>query len=88
MKDITIEIRSIYEQSYDIFKKIANNEEEFYTDYDLDVYAKYIIEYIDFLEKENNYLRRKIKNKQNQKRQGQKQKNNKKSVYYKRNEML
>lgn len=42
-------IRTIYGQAYDYFKQIANKE-EFTSDYDLDQYAKWIIEYIDNLE--------------------------------------
>lgn len=49
--DIKLKIRTIYGQSYDKFKSIANKEPT-YLDYDLNVYAKYIIEYIDNLEQQ------------------------------------
>lgn len=44
-----LKIRTIYGESYDKFKSIANKETT-YLDYDLNIYAKYIIEYIDNLE--------------------------------------
>lgn len=47
--DKELKIRTIYGESYDKFKSIANKETT-YLDYDLNVYAKYIIEYIDNLE--------------------------------------
>lgn len=46
-----LKIRTIYGESYDKFKSIANKETT-YLDYDLNVYAKYIIEYIDNLEQQ------------------------------------
>lgn len=44
-----LKIRTIYGESYDKFKSIANKETT-YLDYDLNIYVKYIIEYIDNLE--------------------------------------
>lgn len=49
--DKELKIRTIYGESYDKFKSIANKETT-YLDYDLNVYAKYIIEYIDNLEQQ------------------------------------
>ena len=46
-----LKIRTIYGESYDKFKSIANKETT-YLDYDLNIYAKYIIEYIDNLEQQ------------------------------------
>lgn len=49
--DKELKIRTIYGESYDKFKSIANKETT-YLNYDLNVYAKYIIEYIDNLEQQ------------------------------------
>lgn len=54
-KEKIIKTRTKYGQAYDVFKLLANNK-DIDLDYDLWEYSKWIIEYIDFLEQENNKL--------------------------------